>query len=78
MLARHEAEAWGEVEALIATKQPGKYDAAVVLLKDLRELAVRSGRREEVEGRLGRLHEQHAKKPSLIGRLRAAGLVGTG
>ena len=58
-------KAWGEVEALIATKQPGKYDAAVALLKDLRELAVRSGRREEVERRLGRLHEQHAKKPSL-------------
>ena len=77
-LARREAEAWGEVEALIATKQPGKYDAAVALLRDLRELAVRSGRREEVEARLGRLHEQHAKKPSLIGRLRAAGLVGTG
>jgi hypothetical protein len=77
-LARREAEAWGEVEALIATKQPGKYDAAVALLRDLRELAVRAGRREEVEGRLGRLHEQHAKKPSLIGRLQAAGLVGTG
>jgi hypothetical protein len=77
-LARREPEAWGEVEALIATKQPGKYDTAVALLRDLRELAVRSGRREEVEGRLGRLHEQHAKKPSLIGRLRAAGLVGTG
>jgi hypothetical protein len=77
-LARREAEAWGEAEALIATKQPGKYDAAVALLRDLRELAVRSGRREEVEGRLGRLHEQHAKKPSLIGRLRAAGLAGTG
>ena len=77
-LARREEEAWGEVEALIATKQPGKYDAAVALLRDLRDLAVRSGRREEVEGRLGRLHERHAKKPSLIGRLRAAGLVGTG
>jgi hypothetical protein len=76
-LARRETEAWGEVEALIATKQPGKYDAAVALLRDLRELAVRSGRREEVEARLGRLHEQHAKKPSLISRLRAAGLVGT-
>lgn len=77
-LARREEEAWGEVEALIATKQPGKHDAAVALLRDLRDLAVHSGRWEEVEGRLGRLHEQHAKKPSLIGRLRAAGLVGTG
>jgi hypothetical protein len=76
-LARRETEAWGEAEALIATKQPGKYDAAVALLRDLRELAVRSGRREEVEARVGRLHEQHAKKPSLISRLRAAGLVGT-
>ena len=52
-LARRETEAWGEVEALIATKQPGKYDAAVALLRDLRELAVRSGRREEVEATLG-------------------------
>jgi hypothetical protein len=77
-LARREAEAWREVEALLATKQPGKYDAAVMLLRDLRDLAVRAGRRGEVEVRLGRLHEQHAKKPSLIGRLRAAGLVGAG
>ena len=77
-LARREAEAWAEVEALIATKQPGKYDAAVALLGDLRDLAARAGRREEVEARLVRLREQHAKKPSLIGRLRAAGLVGAG
>ena len=66
------------MEALIATKQPGKYDAAVALLRDLHELAVRSGRREEVEARLADLRQHHAKKPSLIGRLRAAGLVGTG
>ncbi len=77
-LARREEEAWGEAEALIATKQPGKYDAAVVLLRDLRELAVRAGRREEVEARLAELRERHAKKPTLIGRLRAAGLVGAG
>jgi hypothetical protein len=77
-LAGREAEAWREVEALIATKQPGKYDAAVALLRDLRELAVRAGRREEVEARLALLRDQHAKKPSLVGRLRAAGLVEAG
>ena len=66
------------MEALIGTKRPDKYDAAVVLLRDLRELAVRAGRREEVEGRLGRLHEQHARKPSLIDRLTAAALNGAG
>jgi hypothetical protein len=77
-LARREEGAWGEAEALIATKQPGKYDAAVVLLRDLRELAVRAGRREEVETRLAELRERHAKKSTLIDRLRAAGLVGAG
>lgn len=78
LLVPREAEAWGEVEALIATKQPGKYDAAVVLLRDLRDVAFRAGRQGEVETRLARLSEQHAKKPSLIDRLRRAGLVGAG
>ena len=71
-LARREEEAWGEVEALIATKQPGKYDAAVGLLRDLRELAVRAERREKVEARLAELRERHAKKPSLIAACRRA------
>ena len=77
-LAKREAEAWREVEGLIATKQPGKYDAAVMLLKDLRDLAVRAGRQDEVGARLSRLRDQHAKKPSLIDRLQRAGLVGAG
>ena len=42
------------------------------------ELGVRAGRREKVEARLADLRERHAKKPTFIGRLRAAGLVGTG
>ncbi len=76
-LAQREAEAWREVDALIATKQPGKYDDAVKLLKDLRDIAIRAGRQGEVEARLVRLREQHAKKPSLVARLQAAGLIGT-
>jgi hypothetical protein len=75
-LAGREAEAWREVEALIAAKQPGKYDAAVELLTDLRELAIRGGRQKEVEARLVRLREQHARKPSLLDRMRAGGLAG--
>lgn len=43
-LAKREAEAWGKVNALIATKQPSKYDEAVKLLGDLRDLGVRKGR----------------------------------
>jgi hypothetical protein len=76
-LSQREAEAWREVDALIATKQPGKYDDAVKLLKDLRDIAIRAGRQGEVEARLVRLREQHAKKPSLVARLQAAGLIGT-
>ncbi len=77
-LAQREAKAWAEVEALIATRQPGKYDAAVALLRDLVDLAARSGRREEAQRRLDRLHEQHARKPTLIARFRQAGLVAGG
>jgi hypothetical protein len=33
-LAKRETKAWREVDALIATKQPGKYDEAVKLLCD--------------------------------------------
>ena len=76
-LAQREAEAWREVDALIATKQPGRYDDAVKLLKDLRDIAIRAGRQGEVEACLVRLREQHAKKPSLVARLQAAGLIGT-
>src|ERR671915_1354010 len=76
-LAQREAGAWREVDALIATKQPGKYDDAVKLLKDLRDIAIRAGQQGEVEACLVRLREQHAKKPSLVARLQAAGLIGT-
>ncbi len=75
-LAGREAAAWREVETLIATKQPKRYDAAVALLGDLRELAVRAGRQGEAEDRIRDLLARHAKKATLIERLRAAGLIG--
>lgn len=63
------------MDALIATKQPGRYDEAVKLLGDLRDLALRSGRGSEAEACLLRLCEEHARKPSFIERLRKAGLA---
>ena len=74
-LAQRETEAWREVDALIATKQPGKYDAAVQLLKDLYEVARRTGQQQAAEARLAQLRQQHAKKLSLVDRLQAAGLM---
>ena len=74
-LAKRETRIWEQVDALIGTKQPARYDEAVKLLCDLRDLALRDGRVPEVEARLLRLGEEHARKPSLIERLRRAELI---
>jgi hypothetical protein len=74
-LAKRESQTWGEVDALIATKQPGKYDQAVKLLCDLRDLGLRQGRGDEMQARLRRLCEEHAKKSRFLERLAGAGLV---
>ena len=74
-LAQREPKVWEQVDALIATKQPGRYDEAVKLLCDLRDLARRGGRASNIEERLLRLCEEHSRKPSFIERLRRAGLL---
>jgi len=72
-IAGHEPALWDKVGRLIATRQPKRYDAAVNLLVDLRDLAAR---KEEVNfrTRLEALRTQHARKPTLIARLHKAGL----
>lgn len=74
-LAKRGEKAWDKVDQLIATKQPKKYDEAVTLLGDLRELAVRARKDHEVLGRLRHIQMQHEGKPSFISRLRKAGLL---
>ena len=39
----------------MANKQPKKYDEAIMLLRDLREVCVRAGRQAEVASRIARL-----------------------
>lgn len=73
-LARREAEAWRRIDALIATRQPRRYDEAVTLLQDLRDLGRHQGRTAEIEERIRCLQDKHAGKPSLLDRLRRAGL----
>lgn len=74
-LAKRGVEAWTKVDQLIATKQPKKYDEAVALLRDLRELAMRVGKDQEVSAHLKRIWTQHAGKPTFVSRLRKAGLL---
>jgi len=68
-LERRQEETWMKVDALIETKQPQKYDQAVVLLKDLGVLAMRSSRQDAYRRRLAELQARHARKPTLIGRM---------
>jgi len=73
-IAGKEPELWNQIETLIASKQPKNYDRAVELLVDLRDLAARKGKKEDFDSRLGRLRASQVRKPSLIEKLRKAGL----
>jgi hypothetical protein len=76
-LAKRTPDAWRRVDALIATKRPGDYAAAVALLEDLRDVGERDGRSVEFTRRLRALREAHAKKPSFLARLKKAHLCTT-
>lgn len=72
-LAGREPAIWRQVEGLIASKQPTRYDQAVMLLVDLRDLAARKGG-AGFQQRVDELRAAHVRKPTLIDRLRKAGL----
>lgn len=72
-LAKRESQAWRRIDALVATKRPRDYAAAVTLLSDLREVSGRKGRVGGFAQHISKLREAHATKPSLLARLRKAG-----
>ncbi|CAG6392302.1 hypothetical protein NMG29_25700 [Streptomyces cocklensis] len=74
-LAENAEQVWQDIAHLIGQKQSGPYDAAVALLKDLREVHDRAGTPEEFARRLQPLRDQHRGKPSLMRRLTDAGLT---
>jgi hypothetical protein len=73
-LAVDEPGAWQRIEAMIDTKKPREYDAAVQLLVDLRDLSERDGHAPRFAQHLQALRNRHAKKPSLLERLDLVGL----
>jgi hypothetical protein len=75
-LAGRQAEAWREVDTLIASKLPQSYDQAVALLQDLQALAEREGQASQAAQRIRRLREEHARKRTFVERLDRAGLRG--
>jgi hypothetical protein len=72
-LAGKEPRLWAKVEGFIATRQPKSYDQAIELLVDLRDLAARKDG-ADFRQRIEALRTAHARKPTLIERLREAGL----
>jgi predicted nucleic acid-binding Zn-ribbon protein len=73
-LAESEEGTWKKVTALVQMKQPGKYDLAVGLLIDLRDLAARGKRDAVFQSAVRKLRDVHASKPSFLRRLSEAGL----
>ncbi|WP_245713870.1 hypothetical protein [Nocardia vaccinii] len=61
--------AWSRVEAMIATRKPAEYEAAVTLLSDLQALADRDDRSDTFAERSMALRQTHARERALIERL---------
>jgi hypothetical protein len=74
-LVGKEGDVWGEVDQLIATRQPKKYDKAVSLLQDLHDLADMQGKSSEFSLRMKALYSHHMKKTTLVERFRKAKLL---
>lgn len=74
-LAAREEQAWQRVAALIDTKRPREYDAAIELLRDLRQVNDRNGDGAGFIRRLRGIRAVHRRKGSFIRRLDRAGLV---
>jgi hypothetical protein len=72
-LVGREQERWAVVEALVATKQPSKYDEAVKILVDLRDLAARA-KGGDFRPRIEALRGAHVKKSTVVQRRGRAGL----
>ena len=73
-LAGREDSIWKKVAAFIDSKQPAKYDEAVKLLVDLRDLNKKTGKEKAFKQKLKTICENHHRKVSFLNRLQKAGL----
>jgi hypothetical protein len=62
------------VAEFIDSKQPAKYDEAVKLLVDLRDLNKKTGKEKAFKQKLKTICEKHRRKVSFLNRLQKAGL----
>jgi len=74
-LVKRENVAWKKIEQLIPSKRPKAYDEAVVLLRDLHDLAERAKKLEKFGSKIAALTGRHSGKRSFVARLCKAGLT---
>jgi len=75
-LARREDSIWKKVGELIDSKQPAKYDEAVKLLVDLRDLGKKTATEKVFKQKLKAICSNHYRKVGFLNRLQKAGLSG--
>ena len=64
------------MDDLIKTKRQPDYDEAVKLLVDLRDLSKKINKESMFKDKMRSIYEKHSRKPSLVRRLKNAGLDG--
>ncbi len=69
-LAGKEKDIWDRIEAQVHTRQPRQYDLAIVLLEDLKDLAMMQNSAVDFESRLRALCRRHERKGSFIEKIR--------
>lgn len=73
-LVGREDSIWKKVADFIDSKQPAKYDEAVELLVDLRDINKKTGKEKDFKQKLKTICENHHRKVSFLKRLQKAGL----
>jgi hypothetical protein len=71
-LAGREDSIWKKVGELIDSKQPAKYDEAVILLGDLRDLNNKTGKEKTFIQKLNTICANHYRKVSFLDRVQKA------
>ena len=74
-LEQREISAWHEVNLLLQQKKSSTYDAAVLALKDLYDLAQHRGSENSFQAQLKALIAPYQRSTAFMRRMNAAGLM---
>lgn len=73
-VAGNKAKWWKKADDAVSTRQQKRYDEAIEILRDLFELAERSGRVDDAQVRLAALCKKHARKENFVRKVQSAKL----